>query len=597
MTAKTPSASRSTDSQSDIASLRYFSDTTEGSTFESPKLRQWTESFLGDADRILNPCAGTARLNVDGEVVRVDINEDADADLHIDFRNLLDHVDPQSFDAIVYDPPYSYNQAVSKYGLDIEDDGFYFFDDDVMDLFDRLLKPGGMFLQFGYTTAGMPPEYGYEVAGVSLYNKLGQQNDYLGTALRKPAAPPTGLGQMAFEETVHPNEDVGEITGRDVTAGGNDGHPIKMQYQRYLADTEYETAVSDTVTNWVADSDRVLHIYESEPTIDVSVGDVTRCAYQCIDLDQSDEPVGADVVETPWNISARFATGVFDAVVLDLPYSAFQQNIRTPWKEAADGGDKTHVATAIKRAISDLVDGDGGRVIQLGRTATLMSGIDYDYQRTGVGIVQHPANDTDRIVVVDEKPHENLETVGLPNGEVDAFRTGHIITGRDTPAGTSTKYQRTDVEPASTSHFCVHCGNHYYYHPAMYVTCVDCGAHPENYCIGSDGEILTGKIHSARREAAEDRHDGSCNKKAASYLSAKDERVDAAVDAVSKNVEGEDSHLSLSEFLAREFGESPQSTDLLERVTRRLDDGSVDQSPEPECGAGSTTETALSDFA
>lgn len=114
MTTKTILPANATESEGSPPSLRYYSDTTEGSTFESPKLRQWTESYLEEADRVLNPCAGNARLDVDGEVLRVDVNEDADADLHIDFRNLLEHADPESFDAIVYDPPYSYNQAKRK---------------------------------------------------------------------------------------------------------------------------------------------------------------------------------------------------------------------------------------------------------------------------------------------------------------------------------------------------------------------------------------------------------------------------------------------------------------------------------------------------
>lgn len=601
MATKTVPPANTTEGGSPPPSLRYYSDTTEGSTFESPKLRRWTESHLGDADRILNPCAGTARLDVDGEVLRVDVNEDADADLNIDFRNLLDHVEPESFDAIVYDPPYSYNQAVSKYGLDIDRDDFYFFSDRVMELFNTLLAPGGVFLQFGYTTAAMPPEYGYEVVGVSLFNKLGSQNDYLGVALQKPDSEPSEALPLSVEDTVLPNVGADQISGSDVSAGGNGGDPIEMRYQRCGSNTGYENAVSSAVNRWVNSTDRVLHIYESRPTVDPASADVTRCAYRSIDLQAPDEEADADVTETPWNIASAFATGVFDAVILDIPYSAFQQNIRTPWKEAANGGDKTHVATALKRGITDLVDGDGGRVIQIGRTATLMSGLDYDYRRSGVGIIQHPSKETDRIVVVDEKPHENLETVGLPDGEVDRYETHHIITGRENATGTTSKYSRTDLPPTDSAHFCVHCGNHFYYHPAMYLSCVECGAQPGNYCVGDDGGVLYGTIHDSRVSDAEKRHDGSCNHKNPSYISASEERVEAIVNALREQVSPEDldggfTENNLRVRLETEVAETPRSTDIVERVLSELRRPAASTASRQEETTSTTTETSLSDY-
>lgn len=601
MATKTILPANATESEGSPPSLRYYSDTTEGSTFESPKLRQWTESHLEGAGRVLNPCAGNARLDVDGEVLRVDVNEDADADLHIDFRNLLEHADPDSFDAIVYDPPYSYNQAVSKYGLDIDRGGFYFFGDEVMELFDTLLAPGGVFIQFGYTTAAMPPELGYSVVGVGLFNKLGSQNDYLGIALEKPEVRPSETLPLTVEDAVLPNVDADQISDNDVSAGGNGGDPIGMRYQRSGRNTEYEAAVSDAVNQWVNSTDRVLHIYESNPTVEPASAEVTRCAYRCVDLQAPDGEVAADVVETPWNIASTFATGVFDTVILDLPYSAFQQNIRTPWKEAASGGDKTHVATAVKRGITDLVCGDGGRVIQIGRTATLMSGLDYDYRRAGVSIIQHPSKDTDRIVVVDEKPHENLETVGLPDGEVDRYETHHIITGRDDATGTASKYSRTDLPPSDSAHFCVHCGNHFYYHPAMYLSCVECGAQPGNYCVDSDGDVLYGTIHDSRVSDAADRHSGSCNHKKPSCLSASEDRVKAIVGALEEHVNPEDLDEGFTEDTLRrrletEVAETPRSTDVVERVLSELRAPTLSAAPRSGETPSSTTETSLSDY-
>lgn len=600
--ATTTRQTEAVEEQSRVPSLRYYTDTTEGSTFESAKLRRWTESFLDDADRILNPCAGTAKLDVDADVVRVDIDEDADADLHLDFRNLPQHVEAGSFDAIVYDPPYSYNQAVSKYGVDLEDDGFYFYSPDVLELFDELLAPGGVFIQFGYTTSGMPREFGYELLGIGLFNKLGSQNDYLGTAVRKPDESTNTPSSAVVTDTIQPNAGADNISNSNVSAGGNGGDPIEMHYRRCAETTPLDSALSETTNRWVRPTDRVLHIYYGSPTVEPD-GKVTECAYRSIDLDEPTDDTDPDVLETPWNIGSRFATGVFDAVVLDIPYSAFQQNIRTPWKEASDSdSDRTHVATALKRSITDLVTGDGGRVIQIGRTATLMSGIDYDYRWYGAGVVEHPQEETDRIVVVDEKPHENLETVGLPDGHVDAYSTAHLRSGRNGATGTTSKHHRTDVGTAHTNHFCVHCGNGFYYPPALYVTCLECGARPENYCVDDEGNIIRGTVHDIRVEEAEQRHDGACNDKEPQYLSADEEHVDEVLQELSEESVGDEIH-GLSEKRLRDrleahFCEQPRSTNLVERVLTRLKssnegeiaEGTVSTSPKE------TERTTLSDY-
>ncbi|MCG1004665.1 MULTISPECIES: class I SAM-dependent methyltransferase [Halobacterium] len=436
--------------------VSFWTDTTEGSTFQSDKLRHWTESHLEGAEQVLNPCAGVAALDVDAEVLRVDVDEDANADLHIDFRELPGYVEDESFDAIVYDPPYTPHQARSKYGLDISDEEFFFYGRAVKELFDQLLAPGGVFVQFGYSTAAMPREFGYETVSVGLFNKLGSQNDYLGVAARKPTSPTEQVSPVAVTETVTQNAGASEIDAGDISTGGNGGNTIEMRYEQAAHDTSFEDALAGAVGSQIRPTDRVLHIFEDEPRVSLSIERTTTCRYDCVDIDTPADPAPADVVETPWNIDARFGTGVFDVIVLDVPHSAFQRNIRTPQEEASGGSDVTHIDTALKRSITDLVRGDGGRVVQVGRTATLMSGNDYDYHRAGVSIIEHPAVPHDRVVAVDEKPHENLEIVGLGAGEVD-----RVHQNPHGAPGLTSKHRRTDFEPSAESEFCVHCGNRF----------------------------------------------------------------------------------------------------------------------------------------
>jgi hypothetical protein len=587
--------------------VSFWTDTTEGSTFQSDKLRHWTESHLEDAERVLNPCAGVAALNVDAEVLRVDVDEDANADLHIDFRDLPNHVEDESFDAIVYDPPYTPNQARSKYGLDISDEEFFFYGREVKELFDQLLKPGGVFLQFGYSTAAMPRDFGYETISVGLFNKLGSQNDYLGVAARKPSSPTQQVSPVAVTETVTQNAGASEIDGGDISTGGNGGNTIEMRYEQAAHDTSFEDALAGAVGAQIRPTDRVLHIFEDEPRVSLSTERTTTCRYDCVDIDSPADPAPADVVETPWNIDARFGTGVFDVIVLDVPHSAFQRNIRTPQEEASGGSDVTHIDTALKRSITDLVRGDGGRVVQVGRTATLMSGNDYDYHRTGVSIIEHPAVAHDRVVAVDEKPHENLEIVGLGAGEVD-----RVHQNPHGAPGLTSKHRRTDFEPSAKSEFCVHCGNSFFHHPAAYVPCPDCGAAAGTGCVTDDGtpvpasganhRITARDLHEERLEASAEKHAGDCNSKSSSFLEADAEVVSDLLDELSPEAfEREWGWLERKQLKAEledRFTDTPRSTDLPEQILDELTSGGgrTDGEAESESRNPATSETSLDDF-
>lgn len=511
--------------------IRWWTGRTKGPTFSSDKVKWWTEQHINETDSVLNPCAGPTKLDVD-DVLRVEVDaENGDADVYADFRDLLSkgYVEPASFDVIVYDPPYSLHQCVHKYGLDLGDDEFYFYDDEVKEYLDTLLAPGGTFIQFGYTTRTMPLSLGYQYEAVSVFNKTGCQNDYLGVVARKPLCPVESVDSIPTTVVSHsrvlPNQGASQIDNSSITVDGNGGQSIDAYYAQLPADSNYCNELSELASKWISPTDRVLHIYETGPRINFQTDSWTTCAYRCADLNTEYDDVIADVVETPWNIDAAFADGVFDVVILDLPHSAWQTNIRTPYCQNRDGPDVTHVDTAIKRSITDLVKGDGGRVIQVGKTATLMSGADYAYTRSGICVIRHPEKAQDRILVVDEKQHSNLELVSIGEGEVD----GEYSHPHGAPNITS-KYNRTDHPPSGDSHFCVHCGNHFYHHPAVYADCPDCGARPGDMCRHPDSgdlrhptapnHMITAEdVCEGRLKQAIKYHSGNCNGKQRTTLS------------------------------------------------------------------------------
>lgn len=142
-------------------------------TFRSDKIREWVESWC--KGRVLNACAGKTHLQLE-DVVRNDINPKRDADHHEDVADLSDVLGADCFDTIVFDPPFSENQADESYeGHNIENTAA------VMRVFHRMLRPGGRVVQMGFTTTCMPAKLGYVRRAVCVFNTLGRQADWLGT--------------------------------------------------------------------------------------------------------------------------------------------------------------------------------------------------------------------------------------------------------------------------------------------------------------------------------------------------------------------------------------------------------------------------------
>lgn len=154
--------------------IRYYSVQPNRWTFQSDKIREWVESHLHG--RVLNACAGKTKLTHSGEIIRNDYNPERDADTHHDVVEIADHFPANSFDRIVFDPPFSEKQADSSYnGVQVAEIG------QAMRQFDQLLRANGTVIQMGFTTTCMPGEMDYKRQEVAIFNTLGRMNDWLGT--------------------------------------------------------------------------------------------------------------------------------------------------------------------------------------------------------------------------------------------------------------------------------------------------------------------------------------------------------------------------------------------------------------------------------
>jgi hypothetical protein len=83
-------------------------------TFQTEMVRRVVEGAL--QGRVLNACAGKTHLRHNGEIVRNDINPEREADHHVDVRAIDDVFEPDSFDTVVFDPPFDQTQADDHYG-------------------------------------------------------------------------------------------------------------------------------------------------------------------------------------------------------------------------------------------------------------------------------------------------------------------------------------------------------------------------------------------------------------------------------------------------------------------------------------------------
>ena len=122
-------------------------------TFSARMVREVVEDAI--EGRTLNACAGKTELSHDVEIVRNDLNPEMDADYHYDVMEIDEHFDEESFDSVVFDPPFDQEQAREHYdGMHDTRRG------PARRKLMELVRPGGVFLECGWNDHG--PGLGYD---------------------------------------------------------------------------------------------------------------------------------------------------------------------------------------------------------------------------------------------------------------------------------------------------------------------------------------------------------------------------------------------------------------------------------------------------
>jgi len=170
-------------------------------TFEVDVIRDWVLDRLNG--NVLNACCGPTKLHYQGDIHRNDIDNEIDADTHIDVAELAGEFQQESFDTILFDPPWSLYQANMRYDGNHVSKGDTQIDMEKLpqsvsrektqvgharlakDGFDYLLAPGGTVIQLSYNGTCMPRRLQYEQVERTMFDPYGEGKTLIGSVDRK----------------------------------------------------------------------------------------------------------------------------------------------------------------------------------------------------------------------------------------------------------------------------------------------------------------------------------------------------------------------------------------------------------------------------
>jgi hypothetical protein len=107
-----------------------------------------------------------------------DLDKEAPVEFHLDALDFLKRAKNNSFDGVLYDPPYSITQA-RAYGKKEFSSMKYWAD--CKNEISRIIKPGGKVICFGWNSMGLGKNRGFEMKRILLVAHGGSKNDTICT--------------------------------------------------------------------------------------------------------------------------------------------------------------------------------------------------------------------------------------------------------------------------------------------------------------------------------------------------------------------------------------------------------------------------------
>lgn len=156
-------------------------------TFDVDPIAKFVGSYIGRG-RWIDPFARNSRFSRFCEFTN-DLWPEAKTTHHMEALNFLLQFEPQSFDGVIFDPPYSprqisecYAQVGIKAHMEDTQSSFY---SDRKDAAAKLIKPGGTALTFGWNSNGFGIGRGFEIVEILTVAHGGAHNDTICMAERK----------------------------------------------------------------------------------------------------------------------------------------------------------------------------------------------------------------------------------------------------------------------------------------------------------------------------------------------------------------------------------------------------------------------------
>lgn len=150
-------------------------------TFKIKPIKDLINKQVDSNQMIIDPFANNSKI----ATITNDLNPDFNTDFHMDALDFLKMFANESVDVVLYDPPYSPRQVSESYkniGKEVTAlDTSANWRKKHLDEIQRILKPNGIAICFGWNTNGVGKTRGFEMIEVLIVSHGGSHNDTLCT--------------------------------------------------------------------------------------------------------------------------------------------------------------------------------------------------------------------------------------------------------------------------------------------------------------------------------------------------------------------------------------------------------------------------------
>ena len=154
-------------------------------TFTIKPIKELLNRYITDDMIVVDPFANESKFGT----ITNDLNPKFDTNYHLDALDFFKQINDNCADIVLYDPPYSPRQIKECYdGIGITvtaDDTKASWRAKHLDEIQRILKPNGICISFGWNTNGVGKKRGFEIIEILIVPHGGSKNDTLCTVERK----------------------------------------------------------------------------------------------------------------------------------------------------------------------------------------------------------------------------------------------------------------------------------------------------------------------------------------------------------------------------------------------------------------------------